>query len=491
MLFNSTEFLLFFIVLFVIYWAKPKNVVRHQNLILLTASYFFYGWWDIRFLLLLIGISLFNYFIGKKIYLSDSNSAQKWLVAGLLINITVLAVFKYFNFFINGFVDLVAIFGYDLPRFSTKIIIPLGVSFYTFLSISYLIDIRRGAFMDKPKLEETLLSLSFFPIILAGPIQRPSSLIPQFSSIRVFDYGTAKESLRQILWGLFAKLAIADNLSGFVDGTFTGIPLERGSTLALGAILFAIQVYADFSGYSNISIGIARLLGFDLIRNFNYPYFSITIADFWKKWHISLTTWFRDYVFLPISFAISGWLKDSNTSLIKQEVKVYFFASLSTWFLTGLWHGANYTFLCWGMIHGIFLFLFQIQNKPRKRILKKLGVKHDNPLILALETCLTLVIVIISWIFFRASNLVDAFSYLSGLFSGSFFTLPVIPKNFTINIILVLIFLTMEFLGRKKSFALGCIESLPSSIRWLIYLLFLFIMFFFSGQIQNFIYFQF
>ena len=257
--------------------------------------------------------------VGLRIDKTEKNKNKKiWLIAGSIINIGILGVFKYYNFFIDSFVDLVSLVGYHLPRSTTKIIFPVGISFYIFLSLSYIIDIYKKNLKANRNIVEVLLALSFFPIILAGPIQRPSALIPQIVKKREFNYDQAVNGLRQILWGLFAKIVIADNLAVYVDDFFTNFTDYNGSTLFLGAGFYAVQIYADFSGYSNIAIGTAKLFGFNLIQNFAYPYFSRDIAEFWKKWHISLMNWFRDYVFLPYPFPFQGELKLIKSSSLRQ-----------------------------------------------------------------------------------------------------------------------------------------------------------------------------
>ena len=310
MVFNSVEFAVFLPIVFGLYWIIVSKNLKQQNILLVITSYIFYGWWDWRFLFLLILLSLANYFIGLEIDKNQEGIKGKtWFIFGLVINLGVLGLFKYFNFFIDSFIDLISLIGYNLPRSTTKIILPLGISFYTFLSLSYLIDIQRKTLKANKNLEEVLLALSFFPIILAGPIQRPVSLLPQIGKKREFNYAQAADGLKQILWGLFTKVVIADNLAVLVDELFLNYSDYSGSTLFIGAIFYSIQIYADFSGYSDMAIGIAKLFGFSLMRNFAYPYFSRDITEFWKRWHISLVTWFRDYVFFPISFSVSWRLK--------------------------------------------------------------------------------------------------------------------------------------------------------------------------------------
>jgi alginate O-acetyltransferase complex protein AlgI len=490
MLFNSLEFAVFLPVVFLIYWFAVNKNLRLQNFMLLSASYFFYGWWNWRFLFLLISISVFNYFIGISIDRNEKQRIRKALyISGLIINIGILGVFKYYNFFIDSFIDLFSLAGYNLSRSATRIILPLGISFYVFLSLSYLIDIYKKNLQAGTNIVEVLLTLSFFPILLAGPIQRPASLLKQISLKREFNYDKSVDGLRQILWGLFVKIAVADNLAPEVDRIFLNISDFSGSTLFLGIVFYTIQIYADFSGYSNIAIGTAKLFGFDLMRNFSYPYFSRDITEFWKRWHISLTTWFRDYVFLPISFSVSWRIKSERVFLIKADLFIYIAASTITWFLTGLWHGANYTFIIWGMIHGFFLIIYQWQKKPRKKLLKKLGIDNNNSFIVLFETFLTLCIIMGSWVFFRAESLSQALNYFGAIFSFSFFPLSIVlPKT---TILLTLLFIISEWFNRNNEFGLQIKNVNFRLIRWGIYVCIVCLTLFFGAVSQKFIYFQF
>ena len=490
MLFNSLAFAGFMPIVFFIYWFVVKKDLKIQNAFLLFASYFFYGWWDWRFLFLLFSISLFNYFVGIRIGLDGPEKRKKiWLIIGLIINLGVLGVFKYYSFFIDSFIDLASAVGYNLPRSTTSIILPMGISFYVFLSLSYLLDIYKKNLESDKGIIEVLLSLSFFPIILAGPIQRPASLLPQIHKAREFNYSRAANGLRQILWGLFVKIAVADNLAPFTDDIFQNFSDYSGSTLLLGAIFYSLQIYADFSGYSNIAIGTASLLGFNLMRNFDYPYFSRDISEFWKKWHISLTSWFRDYLFLPLSFAVSWKIKTERIFYIRTDLFIYIVASLVTWFLTGLWHGANYTFIVWGMIHGFFLIIYQWQKKPRKKFLKTAGIKNDNMVLKSAETFITLLIVLLSWIVFRSETVRQSIEYMGGIFSPSLFSTP---QVFPITEILIALFLIIaEYAQRQKEHALQIEKIQSRPLRWGIYLGVAFIIILFGGSSQQFIYFQF
>lgn len=491
MLFNSFEFAVFLPIVFMLYWFILNKNLKLQNFLLLIASYVFYGWWDWRFLLLLLFISLSNYLIGLKIDSNQSDKKRKiWLLSGLIINLGVLSVFKYYNFFIDSFIDLVSLTGYDLPRSTTKIILPIGISFYIFLSLSYILDIHKGTLKANKNPVEVLLTLGFFPIILAGPIQRPSSLLPQISKIREFKYDQAVDGLRQILWGLFAKVVIADNLATYVDDFFRNFSNYSGSTLLLGAIFYTVQIYADFSGYSNMAIGIAKLFGFNLMQNFNYPYFSRDITEFWKRWHISLVTWFRDYVFLPLSFNISHRIKGEKVLFVKTDLFIYALASLVVWFLTGLWHGANYTFIVWGLIHGFFLIIYRWQLKPRKEVFKRLGFINNNKLLVSFETIFTLFIVIITWVIFRANSLKDAMFYLRGIFSESIFSAPSIIPKYTIG--MVCFYFVFEWFGRMQPHGLANFGLKWNRVmRFTMYYALLVAILWSGGKAKQFIYFQF
>jgi len=495
MLFNSFEFAVFLPIVFFIYWFVANKNLVIQNAFLLIFSYIFYGWWDWRFLLLLVILSLINYSVGIWIEKNKSDFKRKfWLIIGLIANIGALAFFKYYNFFIDSFIDLVFLIGYNLPRSTTKILLPLGISFYVFLSLSYIIDIFRSNLKATRNIVEVLLALSFFPIILAGPIQQPSSLLPKISHKRDFNYSKAIDGLKQILWGLFAKVVIADNLTLFVDNFFSDYSQFSGSTLALGALFFTVQIYADFSGYSNIAIGVAKLLGFDLIQNFAYPYFSRDITEFWKRWHISLTAWFRDYVFLPLSFSLSMKIRGEKVLFIKKDLFIYSLTTIMVWLLTGLWHGANYTYIFWGLIHGFLLIIYRIQIKPRKKLLKSIGMNNKNSVIVLVETLLTLFFIINAWIFFRAESITDGFSYLDKIFSNSLLTIPAFQGKKTALIVTFLstLFLIIEWLNRLQPHGMANFGSgWKKPFRWAVYYALIIAIVIFSGESQQFIYFQF
>lgn len=495
MLFNSIEFTIFYILLFILYWFITNKNLKAQNILLLVASYFFYFTWDWRFLFLLASLSLVNYLIGIELGYNENAKRKKALLTlGLIVNIVALGFFKYFNFFIDGFIDFVSMFGYILPKFTTKIILPVGISFYVFLSLSYLIDVNNKNLQPQKNIVNLLLTLSFFPIILAGPIHRPALLLPQIAKRRDFNNVKAVDGLKQILWGLFAKTVIADNLSRAVDNIFPNYSDYSGSTLLLIAIYFTVQIYADFSGYSNIAIGISKLMGFDIMQNFNYPYFSRDITEFWKRWHISLTFWFRDYVFLPLSFAFLNRIQDKKAKIIRTDLFIYISVSIIVWLLTGLWHGANYTFILWGLMHGFLLIIYHIQRNPRRKLLKKLGINNNKLPLVVIETTFTISLIVLTWIFFRSPSTTQAIDYINGIFSPTLFTIPRGNLGYDVIImgILMLLYFVFEWFGRKQQYALDSIgKNYGRPIRYALYYLVITLIVWFGGSEQQFIYLQF
>jgi D-alanyl-lipoteichoic acid acyltransferase DltB (MBOAT superfamily) len=494
MSFISSWFLLFFVVVFFIYWFIKKADLKYQNTFLLLASYFFYAFWSWKFLILLFSISLANYLIGIETGRDEQKIKRKtWLIAGLIINIGNLVIFKYFSFFIEEFISLVSVFGISLHKTTLTLIIPLGISFYTFLSISYLVDIYRRTIEPEKNPLHVLLSLSFFPIIFSGPIQRPSSLLPQIKTARVFNYPDMVSGLRQILWGLFTKLVIADNLAPIVNEIFLHPEKQDGAAWLLGMLFFAVQIYADFSAYSDIAIGLARLLGFNLMRNFAFPYFALNIAEFWKRWHISLTSWFRDYLFLPVAYTVSKKIKGDLVLFIKTDYIIYAVGIAVTWLITGLWHGANVTFLIWGLLHGSFLIIYQLQKKSRKQLFKSLKIRQDNRVVVGAEAVITISYVVFAWIFFRADNIDQAFSIVHKLFSSSVFRLPELLMKEFINVSLIIVFFLFEWDGRTNGFAIEkTAASWPWMLRWAFYSVMVCAIFLFSqSKSSEFLYFKF
>lgn len=493
MLFNSIEYAIFLPVLFFLYWFLFNKSYKHQNLLLLAASYFFYGYWDWRFLLLLAGLANFNFLFGKVIVRGEKYK-KLFFVTVVLIDVSVLAIFKYMNFFIDSFVSIFSTIDVTVNVSSINIILPLGISFYVFLSLSYIIDIYQGKLRSDHKIIDVLLSLSFFPILLAGPIQRPVTLLPQIVKKRSFDYYRGTQALKQILWGLFKKVVIADNCARIVNIIFDNYTEMSGITLITGALFYTFQIYGDFSGYSDIAIGSARLFGFELDKNFSYPYFSKDITEFWRRWHISLTNWFRDYVFLPVSFSLSRNLTSEKVLGLNSDLIIYSSGISITWFLTGLWHGANFTFIIWGFIHGAFIYSYHLLRKPRKKLLRKLKIKKNNIFVSLIEWIVTMAVVAVAWIFFRANNIATAIEYIKRIITD--FKLE-LPKNegvgFDYYMLIILFgFITIEWLQRNKDITLDFRGIRINKVtRWIIYYSLICLILFYSGDQQEFIYFQF
>ncbi len=344
MVFNSITFLVFFVLFFFTYWwVSRKGSVKTRNAWLIIGSYIFYGWWDWRFLSLIIISSLADFGLGISIFNSRSARGRKIaLVASLLINLGLLGFFKYFNFFIESFARFLELFGLQ-PSISTlAIILPVGISFYTFQTMSYTIDIYRKKLEPTRSILQFMAFVSFFPQLVAGPIERATRFLPQFSNLKTFDYQRTVGGLRLVLWGFFKKVVIADNMGVVVNALYAQPENYPGWPMLLGAVLFAFQIYADFSGYSDIAIGLGRMLGFDLMTNFRKPYFSKSLTEFWHRWHISLSTWFRDYVYIPLGGNRKGRFRTDLNLLV-------------TFVLSGLWHGASFTFVIWGFVHGLSL----------------------------------------------------------------------------------------------------------------------------------------
>lgn len=495
MLFTSITFAFFLILVFILYWFVLNRNLKAQNLFLLISSYVFYGWWDWRFLFLLFLISISNYLIAIWIQKENQKQCRKFIfIIGLIINLATLVLFKYFNFFIDGFINLISLFGFKVNSITLSIILPLGISFYIFLSLSYIIDVYQHKLTAIRNFFDALLTFSFFPIILAGPIQRPISLLPQIQSRRIFNYAQATDGLRQILWGVFMKIVIADNCAVTVNIIFTDSSKYSGSTLVLGIFLFTVQIYADFAGYSNIAIGVGKLLGFKIMKNFAYPYFARDIREFWQRWNISLTTWFRDYVFLPIAYSVSRKIKSDRFYFIKTEFLIYIVGITVTWMLTGLWHGANYTFIIWGLIHGLFLIINHVTAKPRKRLLKRLNIRNDNILLIIGDSLATFIIIMFSWIFFRADDVGHALTYISGIFSFSILTIPHFAgkRSALATVFFIAGFLIIEWLGRDQEYAIARLGlKWYRPVRWAMYYGIILAIFYFAGKEQQFIYFQF
>ena len=408
MLFNSIDFAIFLPIVFLLYWFVTKST-KKQNILLLVASYVFYGWWDWRFLSLILFSTLVDYTIGVLLSKQENESKRKYLLyTSLIVNLGLLGFFKYYNFFLDNFISAFSFFGVDFNVSTLKIILPVGISFYTFQTLSYTIDVYKRNLEPAKDFISFATFVSFFPQLVAGPIERASNLLPQFYKDRVFDRGKAIDGLRQILWGLFKKIVIADQCAEYANLIFNDSGNYSGSSLVLGALFFTFQIYGDFSGYSDIAIGVSRLFGFNLMRNFAFPYFSRDIAEFWRRWHISLSTWFRDYLYIPLGGSKGGtWMKVRNTFII--------------FLVSGFWHGANWTFVIWGALNAIYFLPLLLLNKNRQNIGVIAGDRFVPSSKELFQMILTFVLTVFSWIFFRANNVSHAINYIKGIFNKSLF----------------------------------------------------------------------
>ena len=482
MLFNSLDFAIFLPIVFILYWFVAHKNLKSQNTLIVVASYVFYGWWDWRFLSLIIFSTVVDYLIGQRLRTEDKQSKRKVLLwTSIVVNLGFLGFFKYYNFFLENFIDTFSLFGMQISSNSLNIILPVGISFYTFQTLSYTIDVYRKKLEPTQDFIAFSSFVCFFPQLVAGPIERATNLLPQFYKKRTFVYHKAVDGMRQILWGLFKKIVIADNCAEYANQIFDNSADMNGSALVLGAIFFTFQIYGDFSGYSDIAIGTSRLFGFDLKQNFATPYFSRDIAEFWRRWHISLSTWFRDYLYIPLGGSRGGtWMKVRNTFAI--------------FLVSGFWHGANWTFIVWGALNAIYFLPYFLTNNNRKN----LGVVAEGkslPSFRELFAMLTtFMLTVFAWIFFRAENISHAFSYVRGIFSESFFSIPGFSgrTDALITLFLISVFVLVEWIGRKDKFAIESILLKSDKIfRYLFYLLLCFTIFYFKGDNQEFIYFQF
>jgi alginate O-acetyltransferase complex protein AlgI len=476
-LFNSLEFLVFLPVVFALYWFVARRTLRLQNLLLIGASYVFYGWWDWRFLSLIVVSSLVDFLVGLGLARTEASGRRKLLLlASLVTNLGLLGFFKYFDFFLDSFVDLLGTVGLQANRWSLGIILPVGISFYTFQTLSYTIDVYRRKIPSCRDPIAFFAFVSFFPQLVAGPIERAKSLLPQFQRERTFDLTAARDGCRQILWGFVKKVLIADNMAGHVETIFSQSDSLPGPVLVIGVFLFAIQIYGDFSGYSDIALGTARLFGFSLMRNFAYPYFSRNIAEFWRRWHISLSSWFRDYVYIPLGGSRTGSLGRLRNIIL-------------TFTISGFWHGANWTFVAWGFLNGLYYIPLMLAKSERKY----LDTVANNRLLPGLreagQILLTFALTLLAWVFFRARSLGHAFEYLAGIGSraldltGVDRLLPVVGLG--------LAFLAVEWLQRDRQHGLE-IARKPLAVRWAVYYaLIVVVLAFGSFGKQEFIYFQF
>lgn len=482
MLFNSLDFAFFLPIVFALYWLAKRNI-KLQNTILLISSYYFYACWDWRFLSLILISSLVDFLVGIALSNQEHVVKRKVLLwTSISVNIGFLAFFKYYNFFVEEFVAVFSMFGREIQANSLNIILPIGISFYTFQTLSYSIDIYKRKLEPSRDFIAFSAFVSFFPQLVAGPIERASNLLPQFLRQRTFDYSNAVMGMQQILWGLFKKMVIADNCAELANMIFNNSADYSGSTLLLGAIFFSFQIYGDFSGYSDIAIGTARLFGIKLMKNFDFPYFSRDIAEFWRRWHISLSSWFRDYVYIPLG--------GSRVKKAKNIRNVFIVFAVS-----GLWHGANWTFLIWGILNAIFFLPLLLLDTNRNH-LDIVAKGKLFPIFKELIAILsTFGITVLAWVFFRAESLTHAISYLDSMFNLDLFSIPHImdmPKV-KISLVLLTLFVCIEWLGREGAFAIDVLEKKLNGVqRLILYSFIVFLIGMYSPTSENpFIYFQF
>ena len=484
MLFNSIEFAIFLPIVFLLYWFAFKKSLKLQNLFIVAVSYIFYGWWDWRFLFLIAFTSFCSWGSGLLIekYRETPKKAKTINVLNIVLNLLILGVFKYYDFFVTSFANL--FLNGKTDGLLLKIILPVGISFYTFQALSYSIDVYRGKLKATHDIVQFFAFVSFFPQLVAGPIERATNLLPQFEKPRKFDYNEAVDGMRQILWGLFKKIVVADNCAVYVNQVFSAYQDQTGSTLLLAAILFTFQIYGDFSGYSDIAIGTAKLFGIRLMRNFNVPYFSRDIAEFWRRWHISLTTWFRDYVYIPL-----GGSRCSKAKVIRNTFVIFL--------LSGFWHGANWTFIAWGAYHAVLFLPLILLGKNRKHTDIVAAGRILPTFKEARQMLLTFFLAVIGWIIFRAESIGQAWEYVCGMMQ--FGTLRALYRFFLPNELIVwpanlfiIIMLVVEWLQRNKQHGLSIVWANNIFVRIFVVLFFMWIIFFNAPATSGeFIYFQF
>lgn len=480
MLFNSLQFAVFLPIVFFLYWFVTNKSLKAQNILLLVSSYFFYACWDWRFLFLLVFSTLLDYYTGIKMAeAKDQHMKKFWFWLSISVNLGFLGIFKYYNFFAASFAESISHLGYQVNPWTLKVLLPVGISFYTFHGLSYVIDIYKDRIKPERNFIDYSVFVSFFPLLVAGPIERATHLLPQIQKKRTFDYARAVDGLRQILWGLFKKIVIADQCAEYANMVFNNSADHSGSTHVLGAIFFAFQIYCDFSGYSDIALGTARLFGIELLRNFAFPYFSRDIAEFWRRWHISLSTWFKDYLYIPLGGSKGGtWMKVRNTFII--------------FLVSGFWHGANWTFIIWGFLNALYIMPSILLNTNRNN----LEIVAKGQILPSLRDFFSILITfgltVFAWIFFRASSFGSAISYIGKIFSVSLFTVPDTSGKTIVMILIIAVFIIIEWMGREQQYAIANLGMKWSrAVKWSVYYAIILGIIYFSGAEQQFIYFQF
>lgn len=439
MYFNSLYFFVFLIIVFAVHWGVAKNAKTIQNCILLIASYFFYSCWDWRFLFLLIFSTALDFLSG--IYIENAKSQKvkkRWFLISVFVNLGFLGIFKYYDFFASSFAILLAKVGLSAQPMLLNVIIPVGISFYTFHGLSYVIDVYYKRIKAELNYFDYALFVSYFPLLVAGPIERSTHLLPQIKVKRTFDFELAKQGIYQIIWGLVKKVVIADTCATYANAIFDNFQNLNSLSLILGAVYFAFQIYGDFSGYSDIALGVSKLFGIHLLKNFDYPYFSRDIAEFWRKWHISLSSWFRDYIYIPLGGSQgSKWLQIRNVFMI--------------FLLSGFWHGANWTFLAWGFLNALYFLPLLLRNKNRKNTDSYSLFLNMQSFKILLQVFYTFTLTCFAWIFFRSKSISDAFEYITRIFENKFFASQYLEnERYNYEILLLLgIFVLVEWRYRQ------------------------------------------
>ncbi|WNH08617.1 MBOAT family O-acyltransferase [Thalassobellus suaedae] len=489
MLFNSLDFAIFFPIVFVLYWLV-FNKLHLRNILILVSSYIFYGWWDWRFLFLIVISSFVDFFVGNKLgKTEDIKKRKRLLYISLLVNLGFLFYFKYTNFFIEAFVDSFTLFGKTLEISTLNIILPVGISFYTFQTLSYTIDIYRGQLKPTKDPIAFFAFVAFFPQLVAGPIERASHLLPQFYNTYKFNYNQIKSGLLLIAFGLFKKMIIADRAALYVNEVYNHPSNYEGIETIIATILFAFQIYCDFSGYSDIAIGVARTMGFDLMKNFDSPYLSKSITEFWRRWHISLSTWFRDYVYIPLGGSRQG------------KYKTYFNLFI-VFLVSGLWHGAAMTFVIWGAIHGVIIVIEKATYEFKKPVYSKLGLLKNNVSNKSFFVFITFIIVCFAWVFFRANSFVDSQIIVNSFFTNNFneilgdklYLIGLRENEFSLLVIAIIVLVFIERFHKKRNL-FNFLNQQSLAFRWSIYVFITLCITVFGvygeNNVSDFIYFQF
>jgi D-alanyl-lipoteichoic acid acyltransferase DltB (MBOAT superfamily) len=484
MVFNSIDFAVFLPIVFFLYWFAAGKNLKTQNILIVAASYVFYGWWDWRFLFLILFSTVTDYLVGVHLSKTENARGRKILLCiSVIVNILFLGFFKYYNFFAENFAAAVSLFGMKLNANHLNVILPVGISFYTFQTMSYSIDVYRRKMEPTKDFIAFAAFVSFFPQLVAGPIERAANLLPRFYVKRLFSYANAVDGCKQMLWGFFKKMVVADNCAVFVNEVWGNYQFDDnpGSNLFLAAILFSIQIYCDFSGYSDIAIGTSKLFGFKLMKNFSYPYFSRDIAEFWRRWHISLTTWFRDYIYFPLGGSRNGIvITVRNTFLI--------------FLVSGFWHGANWTFVLWGILNALYFMPLLLFKKNRIHLETAANGRGFPSIKELFSMGGTFLLASFAFIFFRAESAGDAVVFIKRMFSISFLSMPSAESlgRRTIGVMLLstIVLIIGEWVNRKEEYGFKR-QSKHKLVRWIVYSVITMAILELSGQGQGFVYFQF